>query len=474
MKRRLASLAVLLAVAVAATAQAPPKPEPVKLTVHPAAAPSPTLKYELLPELKDQSPGNAVQVYYRAFSPEWWGHIRQPQASQAVASALQAPLADLPRQDLNWLRDWLLNSRMLREVDQGARRAYVDWEMTDRVRKEGVSLLLPDVQGFREIGTLLAVRARLEIAAGHYDKALYTLQTGFALARHLGDGSTLIHDLVGVAVANRMLAQLEALVQQPDAPNLYWALTTLPRPFIDLGKGLQGEKLSLYGTFPGLRDLETTPLTPRQQEAMLKALGGVDGILGYGAKPNWTDRLTAAGLVMRAYPEAKQALIAEGRRPEDVEALPALQVVLIHALHQFQRLQDDLYKWYSLPYWEAHPHLAQADQEIRLARTRLEALPFLELLPAIQKVVDTEAQLDRRIAALRCIEAIRLYAAAHDGKLPSLLGDVTEVPIPVDPMTGKAFDYQMVGDRAVLQALPPPGQQPNQYNTVIYELTLQR
>src|SRR5262249_55553557 len=67
MNRRLAALVVLLAIAAPATAQ--PPPEPVRLTLRPAAAPSPALKYELLPELKDQSPGNAALVYYRAFSP---------------------------------------------------------------------------------------------------------------------------------------------------------------------------------------------------------------------------------------------------------------------------------------------------------------------------------------------------------------------------------------------------------------------
>jgi hypothetical protein len=471
MKRRLAALAVLLAVVAPATAQPPPEPEPVRLTLRPAAAPSPALKYQLLPELKDQSPGNAALVYYRAFSPELWVYMRQPKMWEKITAALQTPLRDMHRLDLDWVQD----RGMLREADRGARRAYVDWEMTERLRKEGIGLLLPDVQGLREIGMLLAVRARLEIADGNYDKALYTLQTGFALARHIGDGPTLIHSLVGLAIAQQMLAQLEELLQQPWAPNLYWALTTLPRPFADLRKGLQGEKLSLYGTLPVVRDLEGGPLTSRQQETLLKALGGgVDSMFGHGAAPTEAERLMAVALALRAYPEAKQALIAEGRRREEVEALPALQVVLLHSLHQYRRLQDDLFKWYGLPYWEAIPHLRQADREIRDTRRRLEGFPFIDLLPAINKVVYAAASADRHIAALRCVEAVRLYAAAHDGKLPAALGDITEVPIPVDPMTGQAFAYQAAGDRATLRGLPPAGEQPNQNNTVHYELTLRR
>jgi hypothetical protein len=476
MKRRLIPLAVLLAVAAPAAAQPPPEPEPVKLTVRPAAAPSPALKYELLPELKDQSPGNAALVYYRAFSPEWWGHIRQPDVQEKVTNALHAPLADLPRQNRGLVDlGWVLDHRMLREVDRGARREYVDWELTEPLRKEGIFMVLPEMQGFRQIGALLALRARLEMAAGHYDKALDTLQTGFALARHIGDGSTLIQDLVGVAIANLMLDQLEDLLQQPGAPNLYWALTALPRPFADLRKALQGEKLWLYGTIPLVRDLDTTPLTPQQQQTLLPAMvGGVDALFGQGQKPAWTDRLAAVGLVLRAYPEAKRALVAEGRRSEDVDALPALQVVLIHSLHQYRRLQDDLYKWYGLPYWEARPQLEQADREIRQARNRLEAIPFIDLLPALDKVTRAAARLDRRIAALRCVEAVRLYAAGHDGKLPAALGAVTDVPIPIDPMTGKAFEYRATGEQATLRGPAPAGQRPSANNAVTYELTLRR
>ena len=240
----------LLAVAAPAPAQAPAEAEPIKLTLSPAAVPSPALKYVLLPEVKDQSPGNAALEYYRAFSPEWWGHIRQPKTWETISNALQTPLNDLPRKNLAWLE----GSTMLRQVERASRREYVDWGMAERLRREGFNLLLPDVQSLRQIGTLLAVRTRLEIAEGRYDKAVYTLQTGLALARHVGEGVTLIQDLVGMAIAKLMIAQLEEMIQQPDAPNLYWALTELPRPFFDLRKALQGEKMGLYTDLPELRN----------------------------------------------------------------------------------------------------------------------------------------------------------------------------------------------------------------------------
>ena len=44
---------------------------------------------------------------------------------------------------------------------------------------------------------------------------------------------------------------------------------------------------------------------------------------------------------------------------------------------------------------------------------------------------------DRRLDAIQCIEAIRIYGAAH-GKLPAGLEDITEAPVPLDVGHGAA------------------------------------
>ena len=42
------------------------------------------------------------------------------------------------------------------------------------------------------------------------------------------------------------------------------------------------------------------------------------------------------------------------------------------------------------------------------------------------------------------MEAIRDYAASHDGLPPAALGDC-RLPVPADPMTGRAFGYSVDG-----------------------------
>ena len=58
-------------------------------------------------------------------------------------------------------------------------------------------------------------------------------------------------------------------------------------------------------------------------------------------------------------------------------------------------------------------------------------------------------RLDRHLAALQCIEAIRLYVA-DDGKLPARLSDITQVSVSDDPATHTPFVYNCTGPSAVL------------------------
>ena len=78
-----------------------------------------------------------------------------------------------------------------------------------------------------------------------------------------------------------------------------------------------------------------------------------------------------------------------------------------------------------------------------------EILPIAALTtPAVQQVSNAVVRTDRTIALLRTVEALRLYGANHDGRLPEKLSDITEVPIPLDPLNGQPFGYQGVSGNA--------------------------
>lgn len=425
--------------------------EAIKLTARPAAAPTPALKYQLLPELKDMSPGNAALIYQRAHSPEWFGSLRKWLDEEKVYDWLELPRKDFPRDKVSHLR----HVPLLREVDLAARRENCDWEFTERVRKEGYAMLIPDVQGFREYAVLLNLRARVEIFDKDYAKAAYTLQTGIALGRHVSDAPLLINYLVGNAIILTMLDRVEELMQADDGPNLYWALTALPPRLTEPRKALQGERLALEAAVPEIRTIETTHLTRAQQKKLGQMLKDFE-VYALGAKPLPTLKRQFGVLVagLKAYPRAKRELIAQGRKAEEVAAMPVIQVILIRSLQQYQHFQDELHKWMHVPYWQAHPGLERTTAEMQAARGE-GGSPFLDLLPAVWKVYAASVSLERRIAALRCLEAVRLHAAAHKGKLPASLDAITIVPIPVDPATGKQFLYEVQGARVTLRAPLP-------------------
>jgi hypothetical protein len=91
-------------------------------------------------------------------------------------------------------------------------------------------------------------------------------------------------------------------------------------------------------------------------------------------------------------------------------------------------------------------------------KTHQEIIPLAALLlPALKKAMTSEVEAARYVAALRCVEAIRLYAAGHHDQLPQKLSDITEVPIPNDPMTGQPFAYEVSGDHGSITSSSPPG-----------------
>jgi hypothetical protein len=480
MHRALTCLTLLLLTATVAVAQTPQPGEPIPLTVSPATVPVPATKYRLLPEPRDQTPGNAAAHYYRAEALL----CDNDELLQDVRSGpwdiwLALPLAELPRQEV---RDRLGRIKpLLHEVERGARCRHCDWQLENR--PEGIGLLLPDVQGFRRFALILAVQARLEIAEGRYAEALHTLQTGYALARDMSFGPTLIQTLIGVAIASIMDNQLDQLVQQPGAPNLYWSLTSLPREFFDPQIAIHEEGTVLERMWPGLKQLEEGPMTLAQLVALKESI--LSTYDQFNAVRPTTLAVALQVLAQTgAYADARQWLLGQGMSAAQVDEMPHLQVVLLWAVRQYRQAWDDYVKWLHVRNFDTEPGYKQARQKLAEGAERLYRLLFygggllrsLEVFapPAYERVYMAMGRSERRFAALRCVEALRLYAAGHGGRLPATLKEITEVPIPDDPVSGKPFRYEVNGDKAKLSAPLPPGDKPLPQQLLTYELTVRR
>lgn len=92
--------------------------------------------------------------------------------------------------------------------------------------------------------------------------------------------------------------------------------------------------------------------------------------------------------------------------------------------------------------------------------------PFIDLTEQIESEPEQSTReqlrqlmnrLDRNLAVLQFIEALRLYAATHNGQFPGSLAEITQVPLPNDPFTQKPFDYSGNGSEAVIKGPAPKG-----------------
>jgi len=61
-------------------------------------------------------------------------------------------------------------------------------------------------------------------------------------------------------------------------------------------------------------------------------------------------------------------------------------------------------------------------------------------------------QLVNELNGLQIVEALKLYAATHDGQLPERLNDISRMEIPKDVMSGNAFEYRRTSQGAVLKS----------------------
>jgi hypothetical protein len=434
----------------------------IRLSVQPAPARKPALRYLLLPELKEMSPGNPIHNYLKCLIDQQ-RFFFDKEAFERREKLLAMPLEELPARELQNYGEFALG-----QADWAARLDTPDWQFLLKMKTEGVNALIPDVQQMRGLARALQVRFRAEVALGRFDDALRTAKTLFAMSRHLGEHPTYVGDLVGIAVAYVTIGPLEEMLAQPGCPNLYWALTNLPSPLVPLDKGTEGERVWVVAEFRDLDDI-----APLSADQLKKVIAHVDTLFGDGeGNPNkpaghvraWLDARIKNDALVSA---ARRRLVEYGVPAERVQRFPVDQVILLDEKRELEVRRDDLMKTVPLPAWQA---------EALVARIKAKKDPSLfadDLMPSVVDVRRAQVRLDQRIALLRHVEALRLFAAEHNGTLPAKLSDVP-VPLPDDPFTGKPFRYELNGSAAHLRGSPPPGEEKQPHFNIHYEVTLQK
>ncbi len=447
-----------------------------ELTLYPRGEPKPALKYRLVPDPFQAVEGNAAIFYLKASgflgqdpARERIMQIRREARARAQKEGeffdqtgpdawLSTPPDQLPVEEVKkYLALTAFQPPLLREA---ASRTRFDMSRNLRDIDNLAAYLLPEIQNLRELFRTQSLRCRLAIAEGRIDDAIEITGQQFALARHLGQDDFLISNLVGISAVSVAWNDALYLVQQADTPNLYWALASMPSPLVDMRRAMAVERQFLYLQMKALREVNETPRPAGYWQDFVTRLVPQIGFFSLDLHLPSPDqdpqsvRAAVVGYIVAAYPGAKEYLINEQQLPREmVEAYPTAQVVFLAMVRFFDQWRDEQFKWMHLPYWQMRSKApwGELDQTMQAEAKRYgwSMLPTMLLLPAAFAAQTAEARSTQLIALLKTVEATRMYAANNDGKLPPSL-DALSVPAPIEPVTGKPIDYQLLGDRAVL------------------------
>ncbi len=95
-----------------------------------------------------------------------------------------------------------------------------------------------------------------------------------------------------------------------------------------------------------------------------------------------------------------------------------------------------------------------------------------QMKEALDKMRVMEQRADTRLNALQCLEAMRDYAATHDGRLPETLSDISNLDVPKDATGDRPFEYRRTTTGAVLQSAVPEGVEAR--DALRYEIVLKK
>lgn len=275
-KKTFACFLILFLAAVAAHG------ETVELALHPAKVADSPQTYLLLPSAGKQIDADAAPLYEKAIQSMPKG-LKQEQIHQW----LKLPIEQFPEKEAEETIQKCVES--LRLVARAARCKECNWpELTPGK--------LPDnLTEYRRLTYILELWARLEISRGQYKGALAAMQTGFGMARHLGQAPVSLQVQVATAVGEVMCREVEQFIQRKDSPNLYWALANLPRPLVDMEKAIENELANLKNYNVLVRKQLEKNLKPahdrmrmiqRRANTRLNALQCLEGIRDYAASHN--------------------------------------------------------------------------------------------------------------------------------------------------------------------------------------------
>jgi hypothetical protein len=180
--------------------------------------------------------------------------IQSTQADEAIGAALSRPWTS---EQLPPLADWIATSEKPLALLTEASERPKWWSPSPSLLHENyegaISMLLPGVQKLRGVGRAFCIRAMWHAGEGRPQEAWDDLKTSMRFARLCSQGSTLVEQLVGIAIDAMALRQTTTLLHhaEPDAEfarQVLADLNALEKPCDVVRSFDQGERLFMGDT----------------------------------------------------------------------------------------------------------------------------------------------------------------------------------------------------------------------------------
>ena len=448
-----------------------------RIKITPAAEPSPIFKYRFCVPPRETIAANAATTYLaaagrgsfrlmvdNAYEEHGNENIDDWQSIDGVAIE---KLLDTPAKSVSQTFDQFIKAY----IERGTKCRYCDWGMAeeDLSGSDLMSLDLNAIQDFRAITRVIALQTRVAIAEKRFDRAVELIRMNYQLGINVGKMKFLVASLVGLAEVSITNGTMIDMVAAPGSPNMYYALTELPRPIISLRDAWRIEVTTAETLFPELFDAEDADLGVEAWRAKVERISksyfawnnaladGVyeDAITEIQPDPTVEQlayRLAPTVACVFAYGAAKQQLIDDGDDLQKIETMPVAQAVVIAASRSARSSVNKTERWIYQPLDVALRGFQQEDDEMRKQAgmlTQPGGIIAYMLLPAGDQILRSQVRIQRDIDALRVVEAIRMHAS-QTGSLPASLDKISAVPIPLNPATNKPFNYQLKAGTAIL------------------------
>ena len=431
--------------------------EIIEMTVSPTVQPSPIFKHRLTWLPHETTAGNAATVYLSSFSENFLNRTSR-QAKEAVGEDFEewayneTPRESIPLDKLKKASAFF-DEYVKLYIERASMRRDCDWgfQLEDLQGPLSIGLSLNGLQETRSASRVLALQTKLAILESRFDDAVKLMKMNYRLAEHVGQEKVLIASLICFAEVGIANGNMVDFIAAMDSPNMYWALTELPRPFADLRGAFRLECAFMQRIFPALENVESQTHSPEEWARIVGELSESVWSISGESPPTGTKLIPTAFGVF-TYGPAKERLIAQGFGEEKVEAMPVGQVLMLDASREYQLLADRMEKEVYLPFPVQRANAVEEmlmEQE-KTAFNSVGKTMATMMLPAVQAVLGASARVQRDIDVLRLIEALRMHAAEH-GKFPASLNEISVVPVPDNPATGKPFEYRLDGKTAVVE-----------------------